>query len=311
MSQRAMNGSFVHEAFLYDDDQEFLDHTVPFIDEGVEAGNAILVVLDPVRIDSLRSRVSASNGSVQYRDMSEIGRNPGRIISAWGRFVEDSVSAGRRMRGIGEPIWDGRSDAEILECQRHEALLNVAFDLTSGFSLMCPYDRSALDGRVLAYAGRTHPAMFEDGKSSVCPDYDGMEIDPFAGSLPEPSSTVEEFDLARVTLDWVRRLVSDHAAAGGLDERRSRELVVAVNEAVTNTVRHADGIGVLRLWREDDSVICEVADHGLICDPLAGRLPVSTSDTDGRGLWIINQLCDLVQIRSSDTSNVVRMHMRL
>lgn len=311
MTRPSDNGSFVHEAFMYDDDREFFNRMVPFIDDGVAAGDAVLVVLDRARIDDLRARVATANGSVQYQDMSEIGRNPGRIISTWKRFVEDNRSAGRGMRGIGEPIWSGRSDAEILECQVHEALLNVAFDETSGFSLMCPYDRSTLDEQVLAGAGRTHSAVIENGRSSASPDYRSEEVDPFAGSLPEPSGAVEEFDLAGLTLDRVRRLAGDHAAAAGLDEPRSTEFVVAVNEAVTNTVRHADGIGVLRLWRENGSVICDVVDHGSIRDPLAGRLPADATETNGRGLWLINQLCDLVQIRSSERTNVVRMHMHL
>ena len=195
--------------------------------------------------------VSSGHENVQFQDMAEVGLNPGRIISAWTRFVAASLTEGRGMRGIGEPIWSGRSDAEILECQRHEALLNVAFDSTPGFTLMCPYDRSALDEQVLALAGRTHPTMAEDGRRSLLsPDYEGTDIDPFTGNLPEPSGAVEEFVLAGLSLDRVRHLVADHAAAAGLDSKRSGDLVVAVNEAVTNTVRHADGIGVLRLWRD-------------------------------------------------------------
>jgi anti-sigma regulatory factor (Ser/Thr protein kinase) len=306
------HGSFIHEAFLYDNDQEFFDRTVPFIEDGVAAGDAILVVLDRGRIDSLRSMVSSRHENVQFQDMAEVGLNPGRIISAWVRFVAASLKEGRRMRGIGEPIWNGRSEAEILECQRHEALLNVAFNSTPGFTLMCPYDRSALGEEVLALAGRTHPTLVHDGgRSLLSRDYEGTDIDPFSGNLPDPSGAVEEFVLAGLGLDRVRRLVAEHAAAAGLDGQRASEFVVAVNEAATNTVRHADGIGVLRLWREDNSVICDVVDHGWIHDPLAGRLPVSTTETAGRGLWLIHQLCDLVQIRSSETSTLVRMHMYL
>ena len=311
MTSRSRNGSFVHEAFLYNDDREFFDRMVPYIDDGIAAGDAVLVVLDRSRIDTLRSMVSTANGSVKYEDMTELGRNPGRIISAWKRFVADNRSTGRKMRGIGEPIWSGRSDAEIMECQRHEALLNVAFDKTPDFSLLCPYDRSALDEQVLADAGRTHPALIEDGLFRVSTDYEGEEIDPFSGSLSDPSGAVEEFDLAAVSLDRVRHLVADHAAAAGLRGQRATGFVVAVNEAVTNTVLHADGIGVLRLWGEDGSVICDVVDHGSIRDPLAGRLPAGATDTQGRGLWLIHQLCDLVQIRSSETSTMVRMHMNL
>jgi anti-sigma regulatory factor (Ser/Thr protein kinase) len=309
MSLISEHDSFIHEAFLYNDDQEFFDRTVPFIDEGVATGDAVLVVLDRGRIDSLRSMVSGHE-NVQFQDMAEVGLNPGRIISAWVGFVAASLSEGRRMRGIGEPIWSGRSDAEIQECQRHEALLNVAFGSTPGFTLICPYDRSALDDEILATAARTHPTVVNDGgRSLLSLEYEGTDIDPFAGDLPGLSGPVEELDLAGLTLDRVRRLVADHAATAGLDGQRAGDFVVAVNEAATNTVRHADGIGVLRLWRDDTSVICDVVDHGSIRDPLAGRLPAGVTDADGRGLWLINQLCDLVQIRSSETSTTVRMHM--
>ncbi len=312
MSLDSEHDSFIHEAFLYSGDHEFFDRTVPFIEDGLAAGDAILVVLNRDRVDRLRSMVPSGHENVQFQDMAEVGLNPGRLISAWVRFVAANVSEGRKIRGIGEPIWSGRSEAEILECQRHEALLNVAFDSTPGLTLMCPYDRSALDEQVLALAGRTHPTVVEDGRRSLLsPDYEGTGIDPFTGSLPEPSGAVEELVLAGQSLDRVRRLVAEHAAAAGLDRQRASDFVVAVNEAVTNTVRHADGIGVLRLWREGDSVICDVVDHGWIHDPLAGRLPVSATETAGRGLWLIHQLCDLVQIRSSETTTMVRMHMHL
>jgi anti-sigma regulatory factor (Ser/Thr protein kinase) len=311
VSLLSTHDSFIHEAFLYDDDNEFFARTVPFIDDGVAGGDAVLVVLDRGRIDRLRSMVSGPE-NVQFEDMAEVGHNPGRLISAWVGFVAENVAKGRRIRGIGEPIWRGRSEAEILECQRHEALLNVAFESTPGLTLICPYDRSLLDERVLDTAGRTHPTLVRDGgRSLLSPDYEGPDVDPFTGDLPEPSGVVEEFVLAGLSLDRVRRLVADYAAAAGLDSKRSGEFVVAVNEAVTNTVRHADGIGVLRLWREGHSVICDVVDHGWIQDPLAGRLPVSPTEPAGRGLWIIHQLCDLVQVRSSETSTIVRMHLYL
>jgi len=37
-----------------------------------------------------------------------------------------------------------RSPAELAECQLHEALLNVAFDVAIPFWLLCPYDLEAL-----------------------------------------------------------------------------------------------------------------------------------------------------------------------
>jgi hypothetical protein len=41
-----------------------------------------------------------------------------------------------------------------------------------------------------------------------------------------------------------------------------------------------------------------------------GRTPPSPDQRAGRGLWLANQLCDLVQIRSTEAGTVVRLHMR-
>jgi hypothetical protein len=68
------------------------------------------------------------------------------------------------------------------------------------------------------------------------------------------------------------------------------------------------GRGTLRLWRTSEALVCEVADGGVVADPLAGRLAPGTDEPDGRGLWMVNQLCDLVQLRSSAAGTVVRVH---
>jgi anti-sigma regulatory factor (Ser/Thr protein kinase) len=68
---------------------------------------------------------------------------------------------------------------------------------------------------------------------------------------------------------------------------------------------------VVRTWRENDALLCEVADAGHIADPLAGRELPPPDQLGGRGLWLVNQLCDLVQLRSSPGRSVVRLHMRL
>lgn len=56
-------------------------------------------------------------------------------------------------------------------------------------------------------------------------------------------------------------------------------------------------------------VVCDVSDRGWIRQPLAGRARPSVDLESGRGLWMVNQLCDLVQLRSSPAGTVVRLHM--
>ena len=56
----------------------------------------------------------------------------------------------------------------------------------------------------------------------------------------------------------------------------------------------------------DEDVVCEVGDAGTISDPLVGRLRPSLDKQGGRGLWIANHFCDLLQIRSSRAGTRVR-----
>jgi anti-sigma regulatory factor (Ser/Thr protein kinase) len=303
----ASGAPFAHEAIFYDDLSGFLSDTLPFLREGVDAAEAVLVAVEPVKADAMRTALDDTVDAVQFVDMADVGRNPGRLISTWADIV-DGLPAGQPLRGIGEPIWPGRRPDEIAECHRHESLLNLAFAYRADFVLMCPYDRAQLDEAVLDEARHSHPRVVEDGESLESQEYD-RSVAPYAGSLAEPTGPVACMDFASDNLGDVRRWVADAALAGGLARERADDLALAVGEAATNSLCHAGGHGELRRWWEDDRVVCEVHDEGRIRDPLAGRFPAAWDAAHGRGLWLIHQLCDLVQIRSSEAGSVVRMQM--
>jgi anti-sigma regulatory factor (Ser/Thr protein kinase) len=82
-----------------------------------------------------------------------------------------------------------------------------------------------------------------------------------------------------------------------------------VNEIATNSVRHGGGQGVLRVWEDGEALICQVEDRGRIEEPLVGRQRPVLDQPDGRGLWLANQLCDLVQVRTFENGSAVRVHM--
>jgi anti-sigma regulatory factor (Ser/Thr protein kinase) len=212
------------------------------------------------------------------------------------------------MRGIGEPIWADRSPTELVECQCHEALLNVAFAHTPGFHLLCPYDTAQLDDDVIAEAERSHP--FVAGVASGA--YRGDTAVPqFAAPLPEPPADAAEQPINQGSLAAVRALTAAEAERAGLPAQRVHDLVLAVHEVATNSVRHGGGEGLLRIWREEDAIVCDVRDSGRIAQwPLVGRVRPALSQTGGWGLWLANQLCDLVQLRELPEGSVVRLHQR-
>ena len=102
--------------------------------------------------------------------------------------------------------------------------------------------------------------------------------------------------------------MSPRTPSAGLPMERADELALAVHEVVVNALEHGGGRGELRIWEEDQALVCEVRDSGHIPDPMVGRRAPDWHDERGRGLWMANQLCDLVQVRSGDAGTTVRIH---
>jgi anti-sigma regulatory factor (Ser/Thr protein kinase) len=250
---------------------------------------------------------------VLFADMADVGANPGRIIPAWREFVSAHATPGRPIRGIGEPIYPERSAVELVECHRHEALLNLAFADTPSFWLVCPYDTTALPPDVIDTARHTHPWVVEDGQPAESALFDGLDAvaAPFADPLREPPPSARELEIHLEALPALRRFVRAQAAGAALGAERTRDLLVAVNEIATNSVRYGGGRGRLLLWRERDALVCEVRDRGRIEQPLVGRERPQAGQVGGYGVWIANQLCDLVQVRAFGSGGAVRLHMRL
>jgi anti-sigma regulatory factor (Ser/Thr protein kinase) len=106
----------------------------------------------------------------------------------------------------------------------------------------------------------------------------------------------------------VRTFVQQHAAALGLGSRLD-DLLLASSEISTNSVLYGGGTGLVRLWRDADAIVCEISDAGHIEDPLIGRRRPDVSRPSGFGLWLANQVCDLVQVRSDGAGSVIRLRV--
>ncbi len=297
---------FRHEACFYAGAAGFVEAIRPFILDGLGSGDAVLVVVGAAKIDLLRAALGPAATEVAFADMADVGRNPARIIPAWRRFLTESQSGGRGVRGVGEPVHPGWSPAELTECHRHESLMNLAFAGGAAWTLVCPYDIGALAPDVVADARRTHPFVADEPSADYCA-FDGTAA--FAARLPDLLTEPVVLGFGPNDLARVRSVVRRSAELAGLGRERVADLVVVVNELATNSLRHGGGEGTLLVWPGLDGVVCEVRDRGRIDNPMVGRELPPTGDQGGRGLWLVNQLCDLVQLHSSAEGTAVRVHM--
>jgi anti-sigma regulatory factor (Ser/Thr protein kinase) len=300
--------TFHHEAVFYSGDEEFVERSRAFVEEGLKRDEPVLVMVGSRKLDLLREALGSSSEDVHFADMEVVGRNPARIIPAWSRFVADHAGGG--MRGIGEPIWAGRNADELSECQLHESLINLAFAAADEFRLICPYDTAVLPEDVIAEARRSHPVVSHAGAEDVSHDYRGIDkvAAGFADPLTEAPPDAEEMKVTVGALHDARRLVHDRAIEAGLGER-SDDFVLAVNEVLSNSIHHAREDGVLQVWQDADGLVAEVRDGGHIVQPLIGREEPALGQIGGHGVWLVNLVCDLVQVRSSEEGSAVRMQM--
>ena len=293
---------------LYERPHEYVEGVLGFLREGGDAP-AMVAVPGP-HADQLRPHINGHSDRTQFVDMQQLGRNPRRIIPAIRDFVRSHPD--RRVDFIGEPMWPGRTPAEVAEATQHEALLNLAFGETP-MRILCPYDVGRLDPSVLDSALRTHPVVIEHGERHDSPRYTDPATlcDPGRWPLGPPPSHTAALTFEAEHLGQVRRVVRHRAAEAGLAHVRVHDLLLAINEAATNTLLHGPGRGTLRVWQEPGSLVCEISDRGYIDDPLIDRSFPADDAEGGFGFLLVNQLCDLVQLRSDAAGTTLRMHMSL
>ena len=302
------DGALVHMGFVYAAETEYVDHVLAFIEAGLDQGEPVIMFAPESKLDLVRHRLPSTASDVTMLDARELGRNPARIIPGSRRFADSHP--GRRVRIVGEGIWPGRSEDELDEFVRHEALVNVLFADVAA-TILCPYDAEALAASSIEHAWETHSDVIDHGtcvRSATFVDPLTMLSRSTPLAAPPPDAATITFGHGDVRM--LRWFVRDLADRFGLLGERAANLILAVSEAASNTLIHTEHGGTLRAWRDDGSVVCEISDRGhLVLAHLVGRIEPPSGVASGRGVWLIHQLCDLVQIRSDVTGTSVRMRM--
>ena len=114
-------------------------------------------------------------------------------------------------------------------------------------------------------------------------------------------------------LSVIRRELAGWLAPLALTDDETAGVVLAVDEAAANAVRHAygpDGSGVveLTLWTEPGTLCVEVVDHGSWVPPVADTAPDGLAE-GGRGIPLMSSMAEAVLIHhDSRGSRVLLRH---
>jgi anti-sigma regulatory factor (Ser/Thr protein kinase) len=300
-----------HTAFLYRTQREYLDTLLPLISEAVTADKAVLVAVPAANLTVLADGLGPLAADVVLTDMTEVGRNPSRILGeVLSRFVDKHQ--GEPVRIIDEPMWPSRSELEYPACVQHEVLLNRAFtgrDVT----VICPYPVAQLDPEVIADARRTHPQLWQDGAF----EHDNAAYAPEAMLARYNQPLASDATAVRYTarklgdLGGARAFANTYAQWFGLSTDQAADLQLIASELATASLAQAGRTCRLALWRTDGHVVCEARDDGHPDDPLAGRRPYSSDNERGRGLYVVNAVADLVRTHTTADETTIHAYLRL
>ena len=301
-----------HRALLYRQPQELARAAGAFVREGLTAGEPVLAVLPGEKLDRARSEVGNAS-SVEFVNATVFYRHHGRAA----RFLIDWLCAHARDPGrarvITEPPLAGQAAAQVADYLRTEAAANLFYSQFA-VSVLCPYDASALPEDVLADAQRTHPELVRDGRvaaSALFADPRDFVRERSQVPGPPPSAPSLAIDDA-ADLATARSFLRRHAAAAGLGRETIAYLVIAAGELITNALIHGRPPRRLSVYPVSPMLICHIHDSGPgLADPLTAYLVPDSHAPRGHGLWLARQLCDRLDIASSQAGTHIRLGVDL
>jgi hypothetical protein len=312
-------GAFQHWVCIYDDDQQFLQTAVPFLTEGLDRGEPVLAVATPANLELLGAALGDRGGDVDYADSAFFGRRPPQRVAAFYRYWKargskhegSQPARGNGVRILAEPVWAGRSSREVTAWTRMEAALNVTLAPTS-ITMICLYDARTLDQDIVSSALRTHPVQVVASHPIPSAHY----ADPAAfarscdtGPLADPPADAAAFEFDG-DLRRLRRFIADRAATHGVTGDRADMLVLAVSEVGAYLKSRWPASAAVRAWEQPGAVVCDFRQPGAsISDPFIGLRPAELVPGDSDGLWLTNQICDWMEIRSGADGCTIQLQV--
>ncbi|MGH3886321.1 MAG: anti-sigma factor RsbA family regulatory protein [Pseudonocardiaceae bacterium] len=313
---------FVHPALFYRGTAEYLKGTVPFIRDGLAAGEPVAVAVPGPNLRLILTELGSDAGRVRLLDMTRAGRHPGRIIPSVLCAFADAHPSGR-VRIISEHRGAGRAAMEYPACAQYETLINIAF-AGRRVTILCPYDTDRMGPQTLADARACHPLLIDAGGQRASTVYAPERV--VAGdNQPVPPGAAASFTFDAANRALARQFASDQATRLGLDGDHA-ELKLIVGELTANCLVHGGGTGTLCIWVERGYLVCEVRnwevgdcevrnsemrDRRHIVDPLIGRQPADPSRPHTRGLLLVSYLSDLIQQHTRPQGTTTRVYLKL
>jgi len=306
---RGQVGHF-HEAGFYRSDAEFRALIVPFAEEGIAAGEPVIIGYDDRKSRLLRSWLSDTS-AVTFIGDNSLYATPSRAIATYRRLFEFHVAMGAGQIRIAGDVPHPGNGGRFEGWDRYESAVNTVWQDFPVWG-RCLYDTATAPAAVLDVVERTHPRIVSpSGQRRANDRYQNIEVfeglpyapDPLEGSAPAIELVNRSAAEARHALTQI--------GPGRIPATTLDDLLIGVSEAVSNAQRHGRPPATVRIWATPGRIVATVHDKGRgPADRLAGLVPAPSNISDrrlGLGLWAMHQLDVDVALRHADDGFTVRL----
>jgi anti-sigma regulatory factor (Ser/Thr protein kinase) len=276
-----------HSALVYESHDEYLACAVPFLKEGIEAGEGAIVAHTRPGLAMMREALGPDASKVTFVDVSSAYTRPARTLASYHRVYVELLRKAPTVRAVAD-VQFGSDPAEWDLWTAYEAVFNRSFAHLPTW-VLCSYDANGTPDPIIESAWQTHPEVVaDDGWCASGRFEDPDELLRRVTPVPAPLPELRSISLGRDVEELRERLARELVEAG-VPEAQVLDMLLAVTEVATNAVEHGSGVEDVRVGREQGRFVCEIVDRGGgFDDPTAGYL--APRPGVGAGLWVARQL---------------------
>jgi anti-sigma regulatory factor (Ser/Thr protein kinase) len=276
-----------HNAFVYDSRDEYLARAVPFIKEGLNAGEGAIVAHTKPGIAMMREALGPDGAHVTFVDVSSAYTRPARTLAAYHKVYAEQLRKTPKLRAVAD-VQFGPDPREWDLWTGYEAVFNLSFGHLPAW-VLCSYNATGTPDPIIEGVWQTHPEVVDRTTWTTSRLYE--EPDQLLRRItppPEPLAQLRSIGSVRDT-EQIREVLAPELIATGLGEAKTLEMLLAATEIATNATQHGHGIEEIRVGKAHGRFVCEITDRGPgFDDPAAGYL--APRDGIGNGLWVARQL---------------------
>jgi anti-sigma regulatory factor (Ser/Thr protein kinase) len=303
----------LHAALLFDSADELADAAVPFLADGLAAGEA--AVLACREDDNARLAEAVGDDRLLVLDREEIYTGCARALATYRRMVHRRVAAGAaRIRLVCAVPLDQRPQ-QWDEWHCYEAVFNAAMGRMP-LSAVCAYDRREISSTMRNGIGQTHPVILTPGGLVPNGGYRepatvlGRTVTAPGNAIFSDPPTLDLADQVEATrLPELREQVRSALDGAGAQGPLRGRFAAAVIEVLSNAFQHGAPPVSVRLWITPARLEAAITDCGQgFDDPLAGFIPPGEGPSPARaGLWVARQACDSLDVVRTPSGFTVRL----